>query len=63
MKLQLEENGGDKHQVADALLERALLLDLEVSHQGAILKIGAVLGSLTLVRSGRGSFAGIVGVL
>src|SRR6266850_101895 len=36
----------------DALLERALLLDLEVSHQGRILKLGAVLGDLRIARSG-----------
>lgn len=36
------------------LLTRALLLDLEVSHQGKILKVGAVLGDLTLARSGSG---------
>jgi len=39
-----------------ALLQRALLLDLEVSHQGKILKLGAVLGGLTLARSGTWSF-------
>ena len=32
----------------DALLKRALLLDLEVSHAGKILKVGAVLDNLTL---------------
>src|SRR5467141_2684905 len=39
----------------DALLERALLLDLEVSHQGRILKFGAVLGDLKIARSGSAS--------
>ena len=38
----------------DALLRRALLLDLEVSHAGKILKVGAVLGDATLARSGLG---------
>src|SRR5882724_7988553 len=36
----------------DELLDRALLLDLEVSHQGRILKLGAVLGDLRIARSG-----------
>ena len=36
----------------DTMLERTLLLDLEVSHQGKILKIGAILGGHTFVRSG-----------
>lgn len=35
-----------------ALLSRALLLDLEVSPVGRLLKIGAAIGSLTLSRSG-----------
>ena len=42
-----------------ALLARALLLDLEVSHQGNILKVGAVLGDVALARSGSVSVAGI----
>ena len=36
----------------DSLLHRALLLDLEVSHQGHILKIGAVLGEEILPGAG-----------
>lgn len=36
----------------DALMGRVLLLDLEVSPQGKILKVGAVLGPQTLARSG-----------
>src|SRR5882724_1525968 len=39
----------------DELLDRALLLDLEVSHQGRILKLGAVLGDLEIARSGSAS--------
>src|SRR5258707_15229699 len=39
----------------DALLDRALLLDLEVSHHGRILKLGAVLGDLKIARSGSAS--------
>ncbi len=39
----------------DGLLQHALLLDLEVSHQGKIFKIGAVLGNATLPRSGQSS--------
>src|ERR1017187_8928717 len=34
----------------DALMRRALLLDLEVSHQGNILKLGAVCGDVSLAR-------------
>jgi ATP-dependent DNA helicase RecQ len=37
---------------ADALLSRALLLDLEVSPAGRILKIGATIREMTLSRSG-----------
>jgi ATP-dependent DNA helicase RecQ len=33
-------------------LQKALLLDLEVSPQGKILKLGAILGESTLARSG-----------
>src|ERR1035438_7515231 len=36
----------------EPLVQHALLLDLEVSTQGHILKLGAVLGGLSLVRSG-----------
>jgi ATP-dependent DNA helicase RecQ len=36
----------------DALLKRALLLDLEVSHFGKILKVGAAVGDLTLAIPG-----------
>ncbi len=42
---------------ADAFVARALLLDLEVSHQGAILRVGAILGDRTTVQVGRGSFS------
>ena len=42
----------------DALIQRALLLDLEVSHQGHILKLGAVCGDVTLARTGGHSLAG-----
>jgi ATP-dependent DNA helicase RecQ len=60
--MEVQSSGSNKgeHRALDAFLERALLLDLEVSYQGAILKLGAVLGSLTLARSGRGSFEGII---
>ena len=36
----------------EGLLKGSLLLDLEVSHQGRILKLGAVRGELTLERAG-----------
>ncbi|MGA2660653.1 MAG: RecQ family ATP-dependent DNA helicase [Verrucomicrobiota bacterium] len=58
MDVQSSESEWGKHGALDALLGRALLLDLEVSHQGKILKFGAVLGRLTLGRSGSGSFEG-----
>jgi ATP-dependent DNA helicase RecQ len=58
MDLQSGESERRERGALDALLERALLLDLEVSHQGKILKLGAVLGGLTLARSGSGSFEG-----
>jgi ATP-dependent DNA helicase RecQ len=45
----------DKSNALEALLQHALVLDLEVSLQGKILKLGAVLGNLTLTRSGGGS--------
>ncbi len=41
-------------------MQRALLLDLEVSHQGSILKLGAVCAGVTLARSGG---YGLVGTL
>ena len=60
MSLQSNESEMSERVLVDALLKRALLLDLEVSHQGAILKLGAVLGGSTLARPGRGSFEGII---
>lgn len=36
----------------DSVLNRALLLDLEVSHSGNILKVGAAVRDRTLARSG-----------
>lgn len=36
----------------NALLSRALLLDLEVSHAGTILKVGALRGELAFMRAG-----------
>ncbi len=43
----------------NALLRRALLLDLEVSHTGGILKVGAVFGDKTFARSGFGVTAAV----
>jgi hypothetical protein len=37
----------------DPLIRRTVLLDLEVSPQGKLLKIGAILGERARVRSGR----------
>lgn len=47
------ESGSGEQRMLETFLHRALLLDLEVSHQGIILKLGAVLGHSTLARSGR----------
>jgi ATP-dependent DNA helicase RecQ len=52
MAQQSSESETGKRGPIDGFLERALLLDLEVSHQGKILKIGAVLGDSTIARSG-----------
>lgn len=54
------ESGSNKRKALAAFLRHALLLDLEVSHQGKILKLGAVLGELTLARSGGASIAAVV---
>jgi len=54
MELQPSEDGNGKNSALELLLKHALLLDLEVSHHGKIHKLGAVLGSLTLARSGTG---------
>jgi hypothetical protein len=57
--MDLQPTGNEKceSQRLDTLLQCALLLDLEVSHTGSILKLGAVLGETTLTRSGSASFA------
>ena len=47
----------------DSFLDHALLLDLEVSHSGKLLKVGAVLGGLTLARSGSVSLDTLSGEL
>lgn len=52
MSLQSGEKESDKSGALNALLKRALLLDLEVSHQGKILKIGAAIGNTTFSRPG-----------
>ena len=49
--------------VLQLLLDRALLLDLEVSHSGKILKLGAVLGPQRLARSGNVAFGVACGEL
>jgi len=63
MDLQSGQSDTPGSRALEALLERALLLDLEVSHQGKILKLGAVLGSSTLAHSGSGSREGFLGEL
>ncbi|MCX6891932.1 MAG: RecQ family ATP-dependent DNA helicase [Verrucomicrobia bacterium] len=47
----------------DALLDHALLLDLEVSLGGKILKLGAVLGTRSLARPGTAPFQAVGGEL
>jgi hypothetical protein len=47
----------DQGKSLDLLLRRSLLLDLEVSHQDEILKVGAALADATLARSGDSSLA------
>jgi ATP-dependent DNA helicase RecQ len=42
----------------EALLAQTLLLDLEVSHQGRLQKLGAVLGPTTLARAGNDARSG-----
>ena len=63
MKGPLNTNEPQQRGSLDTLFRRALLLDLEVSHQGKILKIGAVLGSETLTRSGGFHLADALGEL
>ena len=48
MELQPHRDQSEQWDEFDALLHHALLLDLEVSHDGNILKVGAVLGPATL---------------
>lgn len=52
------QGGHGQREGLEALVQSALLLDLEVSHQGRIIKIGAAFGAKTLVRSGRSDLAG-----
>ena len=54
------ESQTQAHAAFEALLPRALLLDLEVSHRGAILKLGAVLGKQELARPGNTSWQTVV---
>jgi ATP-dependent DNA helicase RecQ len=60
MDSQPGESIGGTRAAFEAVLRRALLLDLEVSHRGAILKLGAVLGNQQLARSGNASWEGIL---
>src|SRR5215831_11778819 len=59
MDLASSASPGGEYSGLGALLRRALLLDLEVSHQGYIVKFGAVLGDATLLRQGNNSFSRI----
>jgi hypothetical protein len=47
----------------DALFERTLLLDLEVSQLGEVLNLGAFLGSSTFPRLGSDASAALTGEL
>lgn len=49
----------DQATLANAFLDRALLIDLEVSYQGVLLKLGAVLGRSTLAHQGQGPLEGL----
>ena len=52
MDSQAGQSVGRRETALGAVLDHALLLDLEVSHTGKILKIGAVRGGVTLARLG-----------
>ena len=59
MSAQSTESKSGVPEALQALLERALLLDLEVSPAGKILKLGSVLGPQRLARSGNTSFESV----
>ena len=63
MSAQSSESKSGAADALQALLERALLLDLEVSPGGKILKLGAVLGPQRLARSGNSPFEVVCGEL
>ncbi len=63
MSSQSGESSSDPASAFQTLLERALLLDLEVSHTGKILKVGAVLGPRLLARSGNNPLKEVCGEL
>ena len=59
MSSQSSESKSSAADLLQALLERALLLDLEVSPAGKILKLGAALGPQRLARSGNDPFEAV----
>jgi ATP-dependent DNA helicase RecQ len=59
MELQPHHSAPGQQDELSALLRHALLLDLEVTHTGKLLKVGAVLGDQTLARSGSGVTAAV----
>lgn len=63
MDLPPNGTGGSERFAGRHLLERTLLLDLEVSRRGDILKLGAVLGNTTLVRPKAAPFAAVAAEL
>ncbi len=63
MNLGQEQSKREGIEPLGPLLERALLLDLEVSPQGKILKLGAAVGAQTLSRSGTAQLQAILAPL
>ncbi|HOX57108.1 MAG TPA: RecQ family ATP-dependent DNA helicase [Candidatus Paceibacterota bacterium] len=63
MSSQASESRSGVAEALQALLDRAVLLDLEVSHSGKILKLGAVLGEQRLSRLGSSPLETVCGEL
>jgi len=63
MERDASESRWDVDKTLAAFLQTALLLDLEISLQGKVLKLGAVLGPLTLFRSGGAPLATVLNEL
>ena len=63
MEPDARESERNERKPLEAFLQHALLLDLEVSPQGNILKLGAVLGGVILARSGGGKLEAVLSEL